>query len=421
MNEHPSFDILCSESHSLEGKTILLGICGSVACVRAPDIARKLMRAGARVRPVMTKAACELISPDLMEWACGYKAITHLSGAIEHVKLAGNVAQPADLLLIAPATANTIGKFACGIDDNALSTMFTTAFGEGIPIIIVPAMHKSMYDHPIVLENIKKLESHGVRIMLPRIEEGKAKIPSETDILHEVQAVFARKQVLKGRKVLVSAGRTVEYIDPVRVITNNSSGKMGIAIARAAKDLGAEVCLIYGHGSEPAPQNMEIVRVNSSQDMLEAVRDRCKTWGMDIFISAAAVGDWRPVTPSLEKIPTRQGSISIELEPCPKILDMVRDWAPESFILAFRALAGMNDAELLANGIERMAQARANMIAINDTQRPGQGFGHDTNALMVVNSSGSNMWIGPDSKQEIARQLLKQMALEIQNTAGEPK
>jgi len=179
MNEHPSADIRGSLGGELAGKTIVLGVTGSVAAVRSSDLARLLIRHGADVRPVMTRAACELIHPNLLEWATGHKPVVELTGAIEHVDLVGNVPVRADLLLIAPATANTVGKMACGIDDSPVTTFFTTAFGEGVPTVLVPAMHQSMYHHPFVVENLAKLERAGVRVLLPRVEEGKAKIASE--------------------------------------------------------------------------------------------------------------------------------------------------------------------------------------------------------------------------------------------------
>jgi phosphopantothenoylcysteine decarboxylase/phosphopantothenate--cysteine ligase len=182
VNEHPSADIRSTLGTELEGKTIVLGVTGSVAAVKAPDLARLLLRHGADVRPVMSRAATELIHPNLMEWATGHRPITELTGAIEHVDLVGNVPVHADLLLIAPATANTIGKMAAGIDDGPVTTFFTTAFGEGVPVVVVPAMHGPMYDHPFVADNLAKLERAGVRVLLPRLEEGKAKIADEQQV-----------------------------------------------------------------------------------------------------------------------------------------------------------------------------------------------------------------------------------------------
>ncbi|MBR4158673.1 MAG: bifunctional phosphopantothenoylcysteine decarboxylase/phosphopantothenate--cysteine ligase CoaBC, partial [Spirochaetia bacterium] len=267
---HPSFDIIGTAGSELAGKRIVLCITGSVACVRSSEVARLLMRHGAAVYPVMTESACKLIGPDLIEWACGYKPVTTLTGAVEHVALAGNVSDKADLILVCPSTANTIGKIAGGIDDTPVTTVVTTALGERIPVMVVPAMHEPMYRHPFVLENIQKLKKAGITVMMPRVEEGKAKIPENADIYQTVCSVLADKAKLNGKKILITAGRTVEYIDPVRVITNNSSGKMGFALAQAASDMGAEVTVVYGKGTVEPDSRFNVIRVNTADDMKEA-------------------------------------------------------------------------------------------------------------------------------------------------------
>lgn len=253
---HPSQDILETIGTQLSGKKIALGICGSVAAVRCVDIARLLMRHGAQVIPVMTRAACDLISPELMEWATGHPSVVRLTGAIEHVALAGNVPEPCDLVLIAPATANTIGKIAAGIDDTTVTTLVTTALGQGIPTLIVPAMHEPMYRHPIVRRNIQQLNEAGVPVFVPPVSEGKAKIPSPETVVAMVRTLlaFGGRQPLRGQRVVITAGRTVEYLDPIRVISNNSSGRMGTALAAAAAALGAEVTLILGKASVQPPK-----------------------------------------------------------------------------------------------------------------------------------------------------------------------
>lgn len=190
---HPSKDIVSSKSRLLEGRKVALGICGSVAAVRSPEIARELMRNGAEVYAVMTEPAQKLISPELMEWATGNPAVTELTGRIEHVELGGSFLGSADLLLIAPATANTIGKIAAGIDDTPVTSLATTSIGSGLPIVIVPAMHRSMYDHPVVQQNIKRLESLGIRIIQPEIVEGKAKIADIGAIVEEVISLLGKK------------------------------------------------------------------------------------------------------------------------------------------------------------------------------------------------------------------------------------
>ena len=245
MVEHPSKDIVGSEGSELAGKKIALCITGSVAAYKSPDLARELMRLGAEVFCVMTQAAQKIIHPYLMEWATGNPVVTELTGGLEHVALAGEHEERVDLVLVAPATANTISKAACGIGDTSVTSVISTAMGAGIPIIVVPAMHESMYKHPAVAENLRKLREMGVYVVEPVIEEKKAKLPDVQDVVDEVVNVLSPKD-MQGMKVLVTAGPTYEPIDPVRIITNRSSGKMGIAIAREARRRGAEVTLVCG-------------------------------------------------------------------------------------------------------------------------------------------------------------------------------
>ena len=404
---HPSFDIISSAGNELAEKRIVLCITGSVACVRSSEVARLLMRHGATVYPVMTRSACQLIGPDLIEWACGYKPVTELTGAVEHVALAGNVKDKADLILVCPSTANTIGKIAGGIDDTPVTTVVTTALGEKIPVVIVPAMHEPMYRHPFVLENIKKLQKAGITVMMPRIEEGKAKIPENVDIYQTVCSVLSDKALLKGKKILITAGRTVEYIDPVRVITNNSSGKMGFAVAQAAKDMGADVTVVYGKGSVEPDFCFNVIRVNTADEMKEAVEKELSAGKYDMMFASSAVGDWKPAVMSKEKISTRKNKkLTLELVPTVKIIDGIKKKFPKVFLVAFRALHDLSEKELLSDGKQRMKIADADMIAVNDVSKPGQGFETDTNAMLAVTKDGKVTKLGFASKYEIARKLL---------------
>lgn len=409
---HPSFDITESRDTSLRGKSIILCITGSVAAVRASDLARLLMRKGAKVYPVMSAAACSLIGPDLMEWACGFKPVTTLTGAVEHVALAGNVEGKADLILVAPCTANTIGKIAGGIDDTPVTTMVTTALGEKIPLIVVPAMHEPMYRHPFVMENIEKLRNAGITVMLPRVEEGKAKIPDNELIADTVVSVLSKDKPLKGKKILITAGRTVEYIDPVRVITNNSTGKMGFALAEAARDMGAEVTVVYGKGSVDSVPGINIINADTACKMKKAVEDELASSEYDMMFAAAAVGDWQPVESSETKLSTREHKkLIMELVPTPKIIDGIKSRFPEVFLAAFRALHDLTEDELLDDGRRRMAIADADMIAINDVSKAGRGFGTDTNEMLAISKDGEIRRLELASKYEIGKKLLN-IALE---------
>lgn len=412
MNEHPSADIGSTLGTELSGKTIVLGVTGSVAAARTVDLARLLMRHGAEVRPVMSRAACGLIHPSLLEWATGHKPVVELTGAIEHVALVGNVPVRADLLLIAPATANTVGKMACGIDDGPVTTFFTTAFGEGVPVIVVPAMHQSMYEHPFVVENLAKLAKAGVTVLMPRVEEGKAKIATEEQILEAVRDVLAAGILapLKGRHLVITAGRTVEYLDPIRVLTNNSTGRMGLALAEAARRAGARVTVVAGKLSVPLPAGLEVIRGETAAQMFAACETLVKAAKPDVFLAAAAVGDWTPADPSAVKLPTDGGRLVLELVPTPKILDRVKEWSPSTFVVAFRAQAGLEDQALEADAKARLAKAGADLLASNDTSRPGQGFETETNALLVVDAAGTVERISLANKSEVAHKLLAKIA-----------
>ncbi len=415
---HPSRDISGSSGGSLAGRLVVLGVTGSVAAVRSPEIARLLMRQGADVVPVMSESARKIIHPDLMHWATGNDPIIELTGAIEHVALAGNVEGKADLVLIAPATANTIGKIAAAIDDTPVTTLVTTAIGEGIPLIVVPAMHEPMYRHPLVSANIARLEEIGVHFIMPHIEEGKAKIADNAEIVKAVvELVGERAQLqgsLRGRRVLVTAGRTVEYLDPVRVITNNSSGKMGIAVAAAAREAGAEVILVAGKLSASPPPGIRVVPTETAEDMARAVEAELSTTRCDVFVAAAAVGDWKPKKRAGHKVSTHgRASLQVELVPTEKIIDGLKTRHPGTFLVAFRALAGMPPEELIADAYERLKRANADLIAVNEVTAAGVGFETDTNELYFIDPEKNIEHVPLTSKRNAAVKLVAAIARRI--------
>ena len=408
-DRHPTRDIKSTLGDELAGRKIVLCVTGSVAAVRSPEIARLLIRHGAEVFPVMSREARRLIHPNLLTWACGHRTLVKLTGAIEHVALAGNVRDKADLVLVAPATANTIGKMAAGIDDTAVTTVVTTAIGEGIPLIVVPAMHEPMYRHPIVGENIAKLEGIGLRVLLPRMDEGKAKIVESELILREAISIF--RGPLSGRKVLITAGRTVEYLDPIRVITNNSTGKMGMALVRRAAAAGAQVTLVYGKGTVEPPRGVRVLRTETTEEMKDAVVSEIKTKKYDVVISAAAVNDWQPKTRQQKKVSTRSNqTLSIELVPTPKIIDMIKKLDPEIFLVAFRAQYDLSRDRLIDDAFERLKRAKADLIAVNDVSGQGAGFETDTNEMYLVNPDKSSVHIPLDSKDAVAARIIEAIA-----------
>ncbi|MFP4364700.1 MAG: bifunctional phosphopantothenoylcysteine decarboxylase/phosphopantothenate--cysteine ligase CoaBC [Spirochaetia bacterium] len=409
--KHPSFDIQGSKGNTLKGKQIVLGITGSVAAGRSPEIARELMRRGADVIPVFTEAAQRLIHPDLVHWSTGNTPVTKLTGEIEHVRYCGNVEKPADLFIIAPATANTIGKIAAAIDDTPVTTFATTAIGQGIPVIIVPAMHMAMYQHPGVIKNIEVLQNWGIQVMLPKTAEGKAKIASTEDICLAAEIAVSQSINFHGKRVLITAGRTVEYIDTVRTITNNSTGKMGIAIAEAAQAAGAEVTLIAGKTSIPLPESINIIKTETGSQMKQAVFNELENRKYDCFISCAAVSDYKVEKVSEEKISTHTSEkLYLELVPTEKILDQVKPAFPETYVVAFRAQTGLDRDGLIRDGVSRRKKAGADLIAVNDVGKPNQGFESEENELIVIDDEDRVFDIRLTTKNKAARELLEIIA-----------
>ncbi|TFF93980.1 bifunctional phosphopantothenoylcysteine decarboxylase/phosphopantothenate--cysteine ligase CoaBC, partial [Candidatus Thorarchaeota archaeon] len=270
MIEHTSKLIKGSVSNTLSGKTIALCVTGSVAAVETVALSRKLMRHGAEIYVVMSQWAQKMVHPYLLEWATGNPVVTELTGQTEHITLAGKHDEHVDLVLVAPSTANTVGKIACGIDDTPVTTVVSSAIGAGIPVVVVPAMHESMYDHPAVIENLEKLRDLGVSVISPRLEEAKAKIPEVDTIVEHVIALLGPRD-LAGKKFVVTAGPNRGWIDRVRYVTTPSTGKMGIAVAEALLSRGADVTLIVGPTSVKMPGKAEIVQIETQDEMLESV------------------------------------------------------------------------------------------------------------------------------------------------------
>ncbi|MGC8998906.1 MAG: bifunctional phosphopantothenoylcysteine decarboxylase/phosphopantothenate--cysteine ligase CoaBC [Candidatus Bathyarchaeia archaeon] len=407
MNRHPSKDIVGRRGSELKGRKIVLCITGSVAAVKSPEIARELMRHGAEVYAVMTEAAQKIIHPNLMEWATGNPVITELTGKIEHVALAGNHQEKADLVLVAPATANTISKIASGIDDTPVTSFVSAAFGSKIPIIIVPAMHESMYRHPIVAANIEKLKSFGVEFVGPKIEEGKAKIADVEDVVSAVIRKIAYLKDLLGKKILITAGPTLEYIDPVRVLTNKSSGKMGVAIAEEALYRGAEVTLIYGRGTVPPPAGVRVINVETTKEMYDAVVEELQTQKYDAVIACGAPADFTLEKPFESKIPTlTTPELTLKLKSTPKIIEAVKQISPNTFLVAFKAEYRMSNEEIIESAYKTLKASNADLIVANDVGRRGAGFGADTNEVFIIDKDRNIIHIPLTAKREVAEKLL---------------
>lgn len=412
MSDHLQ-DIIGSQGHELQGKRIVLGVTGSVSAYRSPDIARTLMRHGAHVHAVMSDAAEQVIHLNLLEWATGNPVITKLTGKIEHVQFTSGLLK-ADLILIAPCTANTIGKIASGIDDTPITSFVTSAIGARIPIVIAPAMHETMYEQPLVLENVRKLTELGVVFVEPVEEEGKAKLASPEAILSRVIEALGPRDY-EGRKVLVTVGPTVEHIDPIRVITNPSSGKMGTALAFEACRRDALVTIVHGPIPRPLPIHAKRISVKTTSEMYEATIGELKTSHYDLVIATAAAADYAPLKQE-SKIGTKDNStLSLELHATPKIIDNVKKVSPSTFLVAFRAQAGLSQDELVKDAYERLSRANADMIAVNDVGRADIGFGSDFNELILIDSERVVTLLQRAPKHTIARLLLDEISKRIPN------
>lgn len=402
-------EIQSTRGNELDGKRIVLGVTGSVASAEVPQLARELIRHGADVTAVMTSAAEKLIRADLLEWATGNSVVRELTGRTEHVRSLGESPEQADLLLVAPCTANTISKIALGMDDTPVTTFASMAIGNGVPVLVCPAAHEPMYRNPAVLENIKRLKEMGVEVVEPRIEEGKAKIADRQTIVLAVLRMLAKKD-LEGRNFLITGGPSVEFIDPVRVITNLSSGKTGLDIATEAWRRGASVSYVYG-GSLAPPPFIKSHRIVTTGEMSETVLSELNSGRFDVFISSAAPADFAPVKSAGTKIPTKLGNISLELKPTRKIIREVRSAFPHLFVVAFKADTTDSLKELEAVAKAYLAESKADMVVANDVSG-GAAFGSDYNELLVV-TRRRTVHFARDLKVRLAARLIDEVAAEI--------
>lgn len=399
---HPSKDITGSDGSELAGKKIVLCVTGSVAAYRAIDMARLFMRHGADVHAVMSQStASTLLHADMMEWATGNDVVTRLTGKLEHVALADY--NMSDLIVVYPCTANTIGKAASGIDDTPVTSVLSVALGSKIPVIIAPAMHEAMYGNEFIQQNIERLKKRAVFVE-PTIEEGKAKVAEPEAVLKVAIGILGGKGPLAGRKILVTAGSTAEQIDPIRVVTNASSGKMGSAIASEAEKMGASVTLVYGHGTE-SPGASRIIRVRTSDEMRDAVIAELKK-GYDAAIMAAAVADFRPESKSAKKLETRSGGIKLSLVPTRKIVDEVKKVDKDVFLVAFKADYGVSESVLVDKAFKKLKECGADLVVANDLGMKGSAAGSDTSEVFIVDAKKKVVHVPLSSKPQVAKSLL---------------
>jgi phosphopantothenoylcysteine decarboxylase/phosphopantothenate--cysteine ligase len=356
----------------LNGLHVALGVCGSIAAVKTVELAHELRRQGAEVRAVMTSASEGIIHPWSLGYATENEVVTEITGRVEHVELCG-VDGWADVLLVAPATANTVGKMAAAVDDTPVTTCATTAFGAGMPVVVVPAMHQPMYDHPGVLDAIDRIESWGVTFVDPRIEEGKAKIAAEETVVTEL-ARATTGDPLAGQRVVVTSGATTESVDPIRTLSNRASGRTGRAVARACYTRGAEVVLVHDGPDLPWAT---VERVESAAEMLDAAL--AHAGDADALLSAAAISDYT-VEAAPAKLRSGQADLTLDLQPTPKLLDSVRAEQPDLPIVGFKTETEGNDRTLHEQA--RRIQRRVDLAFV--VGNPASVMGEtDTRALLV--------------------------------------
>jgi phosphopantothenoylcysteine decarboxylase/phosphopantothenate--cysteine ligase len=390
---HPSESLRGSKSKSLSGKRIVLGITGSIAAVECFELARELIRHGANVQAVMSEEAMNLVTPWAMEFATGNEVIDVIDGRVQHVSLFGDVPDKADLLLIAPCTANTISKIACGIDDTPVTTMATTALGSKIPIIVAPAMHLTMFTNPIIQQNVEKLKRAGIEFLDPKVEGKKAKIADNAEIVMAVQRRLGKND-FHGKKVLVIGGSSEEPIDEMRVITNRGTGETAVELARAAYQRGADVELWMGRCSVPLPTFLPLRRFTTVTSLIEMAKEI----DHEIVLVPAALADYAP-EPQPGKIASGKKELTVSMKAVPKVLDAIRRQKVK--LIAFKAEHGVGEAELVKRAQARLDAVPLEMIVANDLHdvKPGE-----TKIIMLRQNGRRSKACG--SKASVANDIL---------------
>ena len=388
----------------LKGKTVILGVTGSIAAYKAANLASMLKKQHADVQVIMTKNATQFINPITFESLTGNKCLVdtfdrNFQFQVEHVALA----KRADLAIVAPATANIMAKLAHGLADDMLTT---TLLACRCPKLIAPAMNTRMYENPVTQDNMDILRKYGFRIIEPAVghlacgDTGAGKLPPETLLLECILDEIAMEKDMKGLHVLITAGPTMEAIDPVRFISNHSTGKMGYALARVCRRRGAEVTLVSGKTNLEAPYGVTLVPVTSAQDMFEAVSSRAKE--QDLIIKAAAVADYRPVTVAENKIKKSPGDMSIALERTTDILAWLGEHRQEGQVLCGFA---METEHMVEHAKEKLTKKHVDMIAANNVKVAGAGFGTDTNVVTLITEDGVEE-LAKMSKEEVASRIV---------------
>ncbi|MCC6147162.1 MAG: bifunctional phosphopantothenoylcysteine decarboxylase/phosphopantothenate--cysteine ligase CoaBC [Anaerolineaceae bacterium] len=395
----------------LRGKNILLGVTGSIAAYKAADLASKLHQEGAIVEVILTTSALQFITPLTFQSVTGRKAYTDADlwageGHVTHVGLG----RAADMILIAPASANTIAKLAHGISDNLLTV---TVLAATCPLLIAPAMDAGMYQHPATSDNIAVLQKRGAYFIGPAAGHlasglvGVGRMSEPQEICNQARWTLSAGGPLMGKKIVVTAGGTQEPIDPVRIITNRSSGKQGIALAQAALDAGAEVVLISAATQSPVPVGARLTRVRTAAEMLQAVLDETET--ADTLIMVAAVADFRPSDTAGQKIKKEQGLKAIPLEPTADILKTVQEKRKRTGFPGKVVGFAAESQNTLENAAKKLAEKGVDLMIANDISAPNAGFEVDTNQVTFLYPDGSQKKLANMPKSEVAEHIIAQV------------
>jgi len=385
----------------LKGKTIVLGITGGIAAYKAADLASKLTQAGAKVEVIMTEAAIKFITPLTLRNITHRPVVTDMfelasEWSVEHVALA----EAADVVVVAPATANTIARLAAGIADDMLGTV---VLATKAPVVIAPAMNDLMYSNNVTQENIKKLKARGFSFIEPEYgrlasgKMGKGRLPDTATIIAAIEQALGQKRDLEGKRIVVTAGGTREPIDPVRHIGNRSSGKMGYALAEAARDRGAAVTLVSANVSLDDPADVTVIKAPTALEMKKAVVGAVKK--ADVLIMAAAVADYQPEAIAKNKIKKSEKNLTLKLVKTPDILSEVKG----NFIRVGFAAESEN---LVANAKKKLADKKLDLIVANDITKTDSGFDADTNRVVIIDKKGKAEELPLMSKREVADKIL---------------
>ena len=391
----------------LKGKHVVLGITGSIAAYKTAGLASMLVKKGCHVHVLMTENATNFINPITFETLTGNKCLVdtfdrNFEFSVEHVALS----KQADVVMIAPASANSIAKLAHGLADDMLTT---TVLACRCRKIIAPAMNTNMYENPIVQDNIKICEKYGMEVIKPAVgylacgDTGAGKMPEPAELFDYIEQEIGAQKDLEGKKILVTAGPTREAIDPVRYITNHSTGKMGYAVAKAAALRGADVTLVTGKTDTPKPRFVKLIEIQSAADMFEAVTAAAAE--QDIIIKAAAVADYRPKSVGTEKTKKTDGDMAIELERTDDILKWLGAHRREGqFLCGF----SMETQNMLENSRVKLDKKNIDMIVANNLKVEGAGFGTDTNVVTIITRE-RNLELEKMTKEEVADRLLDEI------------